>query len=85
MSNFENTPTSVVYDVFAETAGLLTARYTSLSDAATSEPERERWWAKVMELRDTKRAVPAHDREQLIVHITRWAADLKALESADRD
>lgn len=69
---YENVPTASVYDTFAETATQLTGLYTRLSDTAATPEERERWWQKVLELRDTKRAVPAHDRTQLIAHIKQW-------------
>ena len=77
---YENTPTAVVYDVFAETATRLVGRFTRLSDTATTAEERQEWWSKAIALRDAKRAVPAHDREQLIVHILRWKSELARLE-----
>ncbi|MFF4763346.1 hypothetical protein [Streptomyces sp. NPDC001292] len=76
---YENVPTAAVYDTFAETATRLTGRYTRLSDAAPSAAEREQWWQKVLELRATKQAVPAHDRAQLIAHIDAWEAELARL------
>ncbi|MFF9870203.1 hypothetical protein ACF1G0_33310 [Streptomyces sp. NPDC013953] len=77
---FEHVPTAMVYDTFAETATQLTGLYVHLSDTAPTAEERERWWQTVMHLRNTKRAVPAHDRAQLIAHIQRWQAELSRLE-----
>ncbi|WP_455355897.1 hypothetical protein [Streptomyces sp. SYSU K217416] len=77
---YENVPTASVYDTFAETATRLTGRYTQLSDTASTPDERVRWWQKVLELRDAKRAVPAHDRAQLIAHIQQWEAELARLK-----
>ncbi|WP_225828517.1 hypothetical protein [Streptomyces naphthomycinicus] len=79
---YQGVPTTVVYDTFAETATRLTGRYTRLSDTATSDEERDRWWQKVLELRDTKRNVPAHDRAQLIAWIAEWEAELARLSDA---
>ncbi|MFI1285151.1 hypothetical protein ACH4U5_31080 [Streptomyces sp. NPDC020858] len=79
---YENTPTAMVYDVFAETANELIGRYTSLSDAAGDAADRERWWALALAVRDTRRSVPAQAREQLLQSIARWKADIKALEAA---
>ncbi|MEU5030035.1 hypothetical protein [Streptomyces milbemycinicus] len=79
---YENVPTAVVYDTFAEMASQLTGRYLHLSESASSEEERDRWWEKVLQLRDEKRAVSSHDRDQLISHIDQWAAELKKLGTA---
>ncbi|MFJ8195281.1 hypothetical protein ACIQ8D_36980 [Streptomyces sp. NPDC096094] len=79
---YENTPTSVVYDIFTEVYGQLVGRYTELSDAAGGA-EQERWWERVIALRDEKRAVPAFDREQLIAHIKQWTDEMCALERAE--
>ncbi|MET8945472.1 hypothetical protein ABZX30_18270 [Streptomyces sp. NPDC004542] len=77
---FANVPTALVYDTFTETANQLTARYTQLSDTASTPEERERWWQKVLELRTVKRAVPAADRDQLIAHVQGWKAELAGLK-----
>ncbi|MGA5579468.1 hypothetical protein ACPCK9_32285 [Streptomyces koyangensis] len=81
---YENVPTASVYDTFAELATQLTGRYTRLSDTAPSAAEREQWWQKVLELRDTKRAVPAYDRAALIAHISKWEAELARLQGDHR-
>jgi hypothetical protein len=81
---YQDVPTAVVYDEFAETATTLTGLYNSRSHAAVTEEERQAWWDKVIALRDTRRAVPAHDRDQLIAHITRWTQEIQSLESANR-
>ncbi|WP_331725694.1 hypothetical protein OG264_38905 (plasmid) [Streptomyces xanthophaeus] len=78
---YENVPTALVYDTFAETATQLTGRYVHKSDTAPTAEERQQWWQKVMDLRDVKRSVPAHDRTQLIAHIQRWTAELKVLKA----
>ncbi|MFF5808261.1 hypothetical protein [Streptomyces sp. NPDC012746] len=80
---YENRPTAVVYDIFTETSGRLIGRYTHLSDRAQDSADRERWWRKAMEVRTAKRAVPAHDRDQLIAHIQQWTAEVEALESEE--
>ncbi|WP_141720818.1 hypothetical protein [Streptomyces sp. Ncost-T10-10d] len=51
--------------------------------AATAE-EREEWWNKVMALRNSRRVVRAHDRDQLIEHIALWARKIEELESSQR-
>jgi hypothetical protein len=82
--NFDNVPTAMVYDSFTEAASALGSRYMRLSDTAPTSQEREVWWAKVLELRDAQRDVPAGDRAALIEHIQRWRAELKALEANAR-
>ncbi|MFJ7271978.1 hypothetical protein ACIQV3_35980 [Streptomyces sp. NPDC099050] len=77
---YENVPTTLVYDTFAETATQLTGLYVRRSDTAPTPEERQLWWQKVMTLRDAKRSVPAHDRVQLIAHIQQWNTELKALK-----
>ncbi|MFE1788965.1 hypothetical protein ACFW7J_11320 [Streptomyces sp. NPDC059525] len=57
----------------------MTARYTRLSDTAATTEDRAAWWEKVMALRNTKRAVSATDRAELIDHIRRWTATLGEL------
>jgi hypothetical protein len=74
----------VVYDEFAETATTLTGLYNSRSHAAATEEERQAWWDKVIALRDARRVVPVHDRDQLIAHIARWTQEIQSLESANR-
>lgn len=54
---YENVPTALVYDTFAETATQLTGRYVHKSDTAPTAEERQQWWQKVMDLRDVKRSV----------------------------
>jgi hypothetical protein len=78
---FENVPTATVYDIFADAASALSARYMRLSKAAPISEEREAWWAKVLQLRDLRLDVPADDRAALIEHIHRWRAELKALKA----
>lgn len=78
---YQGVPTAVVYDVFAETVTTLTALYNTRSNKAESPERRQAWWAKVMELRDTSEAVPAHDRAALIEHIITWQREIKKLES----
>ncbi|MFL4496503.1 hypothetical protein ACJ6WD_35475 [Streptomyces sp. VTCC 41912] len=83
MSEHQNTPTAVVYDIFTERSGDLIAWYTRLSDNATEPAEREQWWSKALQVRDTKRAIPAHDREQILAQLTRWTAELDVLKAAE--
>lgn len=77
---YPNVPTAMVFDTFAETASRLTGAYVARMDAAATKHEGEEWWKKVMTLRNTKRAVPAYDRAQLIAHIRLWAAELAELQ-----
>jgi hypothetical protein len=78
---FDNIPTAMVYETFAETASAVSSHYMRLSDTADTAQDRDAAWAKVLELRDLKYSVPADDRAALIEHIQQWRADLKALEA----
>ncbi|MFB6784878.1 hypothetical protein ACFCX0_48570 [Streptomyces sp. NPDC056352] len=78
----ENTPTAMVYDIFAETANDLIGRYTHLSDTSDDEAEREQWWQQALAVRDARRAVKAQDREELLEHIARWKAEAEALRGS---
>ncbi|MFJ2194100.1 hypothetical protein ACIOJE_40205 [Kitasatospora sp. NPDC087861] len=80
----DDVPTSVVYDMFAETATHLSARYVRLSSDATTEDERRSWWSKVLRLRDEKEAVDADDRAAMIAKITVWAAEIRELDEKRR-
>ncbi|GHF88998.1 hypothetical protein GCM10018790_77970 [Kitasatospora xanthocidica] len=80
----EDVPTSVVYDMFAETATHLSARYVGLYDDATAERERQDWWTKVLDLRDERDAVDPYDRAALIAKITVWTAEIRALDKERR-
>ncbi|MFJ3842026.1 hypothetical protein ACIPY6_41925 [Streptomyces sp. NPDC090054] len=44
---------------------------------------RGHWWQLAMEVRNTKLAVPAHDRSQLIEHIGTWTTEAERLESGE--
>ena len=79
--NFDNVPTAMVYDTFAEAASALSGRYMRLSDTAPTSQEREAWWTKVLELRDLKRSIHPDDRAALIEHVHRWRTELKALKA----
>lgn len=81
---YQDVPTTVVFDEFSETATTLTGLYNSRSKGAATAEKREEWWDKVMALRNARRAVPAHDRDQLIAHITRWTREIEELESSER-
>jgi hypothetical protein len=81
---FENVATAMVYDTFTEAAASLSSRYMRLSDEATTTAETEAWWAKILELRDAQRDVPAGDRAALIEHIQRWRTELRTLEARAR-
>ncbi|MFJ9845874.1 hypothetical protein ACIRYZ_36615 [Kitasatospora sp. NPDC101155] len=76
----DDVPTSVVYDMLADTATNLSARYVKLSENATTEDERRRWWNKVIELRDARLAVGAHDRDAMITNIAVWTAEIRLLK-----
>ncbi|OAA27739.1 hypothetical protein UG55_100767 [Frankia sp. EI5c] len=80
----DDVPTSVVYDMAAETATHLSARYVRLSESVATEDERQRWWTKVIELRDAKEAVDAHDRAALLARISAWTAEIRALDEERR-
>ncbi|MFD4764024.1 hypothetical protein ACFWOJ_35905 [Streptomyces sp. NPDC058439] len=81
---YHDVPTAVVFDLFAEAANRLIGRLAHLSDHAGTKAERDKWWAMAMQLRNTRHAVPAHDREQLISCISRWTRELEELESKKR-
>ncbi|MFI1569047.1 hypothetical protein ACH4ZX_39585 [Streptomyces sp. NPDC020490] len=80
----DDLPTSVVYDMCAETATQLSSRYVKLSDDATTEEERRIWWNKVLDLRDEKNAVDAHDRAAMIAKITAWTTAIHKLDDQRR-
>ncbi|MFJ3883451.1 hypothetical protein ACIPW5_39135 [Streptomyces sp. NPDC090077] len=80
---YEHRPTAVVYDIFTEASVRLIGEYTHRSDQAATDVDRDRWWAKAMEVRDTKLAVPAHDRGQLIEYIGKWTAEADRLEAGE--
>ncbi|WP_225839792.1 hypothetical protein [Streptomyces sp. NK08204] len=67
------------YDICAETATQLSARYVRLSDDTTNENEWRDWWNKVVYLRDEKNAVDAHDRATMIAKITAWTTAIREL------
>ncbi|QFQ98722.1 hypothetical protein F9278_24025 [Streptomyces phaeolivaceus] len=81
---YRDVPTAAVFDLFAEAANRLTGRLVHLSNHADTEVERDHWWALVMRLRNIRRSVPAHDREQLISYIKKWTKELEELGSAGR-
>lgn len=78
----DDVPTAMVYEVFDERANQLVARYVSLHRAAGSEEEQARWWSRVVAVRDTRRQVPAYDREALIRQIGLWAEELRQVPRA---
>ncbi|MCK9877355.1 hypothetical protein MXD59_16525 [Frankia sp. Ag45/Mut15] len=80
----DDVPTSVVYDMATETATHLSAHYVQLSRSAATEDERQRWWTRVIELRDAKDAVNAHDRATLLARISAWTAEIRALDEEHR-
>ncbi|MER5555980.1 hypothetical protein ABT001_30650 [Streptomyces sp. NPDC002793] len=81
---YHDVPTAVVFDLFAEAANRLTGRLTYLSDHAGTKTDRDKWWAMVMRLRNTRHTVPADDRIQLISYISQWTRELEELESKKR-
>jgi hypothetical protein len=80
----ENTPTTTVYDIFAETASQLIGSYVDRSQRATTQDERAEMWKHAMAVRDTKRDVPARDRKQLIDHINVWQREIAQLDGGGR-
>lgn len=74
-------PDTVVYDVFADTETELSGVYIYFCDHAETEEERERWWAKVKELRDLRRSVLAEDRDAQLAYIERWRAEITELRN----
>jgi hypothetical protein len=72
-------PPSVLYDVFQDSASVLTGLYLERERGASDAPEAADWWAKVTALRERMRAMDPDDRAGLVDHVTRWrseAADL---------
>jgi hypothetical protein len=80
----DDVPTSVVYDIAAETATHLSARYVWFSEHAATEDERQRWWTKVIELRDAENAIGAYDRATMLARISAWTAQIRALDQERR-
>ncbi|MFC7328020.1 hypothetical protein [Marinactinospora rubrisoli] len=76
---YAGVPDTVVHDVFRDTAGFLIAECARLALLATSEPERERWRARSIEVLDQRRYVAADDRAELRRHIERWQAEIDEL------
>ncbi|KIF01040.1 hypothetical protein PL81_37780 [Streptomyces sp. RSD-27] len=79
---YENTPTAMVYDVFAETANDLIGLCTHRSDTAPDPAAREQWWQRALAVRDARRAVQPQDREALLQHITSWKQEIEMLKAA---
>ncbi|WP_444960884.1 hypothetical protein [Nocardiopsis sp. M1B1] len=71
---------SVLYDVMHDTATALSGRYIELGERASTPEEDEAWDAKLMALRDKRRQVDPNDRNAIIEHTRRWAAELAELE-----
>lgn len=72
-------PASVLYDVFQDSASVLTGLYLERERGASDPSEAADWWAKVTALREQMRAMDPDDRAGLVEHVTRWrreAADL---------
>ncbi|WP_432945807.1 hypothetical protein ACQPXM_06560 [Kribbella sp. CA-253562] len=82
--NFDNVPTAMMYEVFAAAGADLTARYMRFNRSASTQEEQDAWWAKVLQLRNLKNSVPAHDRAALIEHIHQWRAELTELDTDGR-
>jgi hypothetical protein len=76
---YTKSPTTVIYDIFSDTATRLGGKYVALSRKATTPEEREAWRAKLRDVEDQQRAVAAGDREALITHIKRWQAEVAEL------
>ncbi|MFJ7496021.1 hypothetical protein ACIQZB_33565 [Streptomyces sp. NPDC097727] len=81
---YQDLPTAVISDEFSEAATTLTGFCNDRSKGAATAEEREEWWDKVMALRNSRRAVRAHDWDQPIEHIALWARKIEELESSQR-
>ncbi|MFE9246678.1 hypothetical protein [Nocardiopsis sp. NPDC006938] len=77
---YADSPTTVLYDIFADTATRLSGKYVALSDHASNPTERDRWWKKVLELKAARRVVDPRDRDALIAHTRRWQAEVQRLQ-----
>ncbi|MFF6903321.1 hypothetical protein [Streptomyces hydrogenans] len=77
---YENTPTTMVFDVFTETSNELIGLLTHLSDTALNPAVRDKWWKQVLAVRDARRAVDPHDRGVLLAHISHWQAEIENLK-----
>jgi hypothetical protein len=76
---WEQLPMPMLYDGFMDTAMVLSGEYLGQEPEATFTAEAGRWWARVVGLRASMRAVDPDDREALLDHMQRWrdeAADL---------
>jgi hypothetical protein len=80
---YANQSTTVVFDLFAETANKLIGAYSHLADE-TAGAEREAWWGKALAVRDARQAVGADDRVALISHISTWQGELDQIEADAR-
>lgn len=71
---------TALYDAMVDTATALTGRYLELGENASTPEEEEAWDARVMALREERRRVPSGDRDAIVEHTRRWAAELAELE-----
>ncbi|MGW2203219.1 hypothetical protein [Streptomyces sp. NPDC001774] len=79
---YENTPTTMVFDVFTETSNELIGLLTHRSDNATDPDTREAWWQRVLAVRDARRAVDPQNRQALLQRISTWRAEIETLKVA---
>ncbi|GHE32299.1 hypothetical protein [Streptomyces hydrogenans] len=77
----EHTPTTIVYDIAAETANELIGLLTHRSDTAADPATREARWQRVLAVRDARRAVDPLDRQALLDQISLWRTEIETLKA----
>lgn len=77
---YTNSPTTVLYDIFADTATRLGGKLVALARAADTDTERRQRRQRMHEIEDQKEAVDPDDREALITHTKQWQAELSRLQ-----
>ncbi|MEU3017062.1 hypothetical protein ABZ635_06665 [Nocardiopsis sp. NPDC007018] len=76
---YADSPTTVLYDIFADTATRLGGKLVALARAARTETEGRQWRQRMYEIEDQKQAVDPDDRDALIARIKGWQAELERL------
>lgn len=76
---YADSPTTVLYDIFADAATRLGGRLVALARAAETDTDRGRWRQRMYEIEDQKEAVDPDDRDALVSHIEQWNAELSHL------
>ncbi|MEU3229174.1 hypothetical protein [Nocardiopsis alba] len=76
---YADSPTTVLYDIFTDTATHLGGKLVALARAAETDTDRGHWRQRMYEIEDQKEAVDPDDRDALVSHIEQWNAELSHL------